>query len=327
MSQLDKSAVSLEEMAQALKAADNFVICGHVSPDGDCLGSELGLAWALRALGKKVVCLRAKDEPVEFGLRFLPGVEDVIPACEYEGSVESFITVDVPTAKRMGVDAAELHVQATRTFTIDHHLSQEPLSHLNYVDASAPAAALIIWKLIPYLGIKPDVQMATCCYVGLITDCGRFTYQNTTADALSCAAEMLAVGVDPAKVAAEVYENRSRASLALERRVIEHCEYLNGGQVLISYLKRSDFVETNSTKVDAESMIDLLRSVRGVQIACMLREQDGQVRGSLRSKDSTDVAKIAAQFEGGGHKAAAGFTYKGSLADARRDLAEILGNL
>ena len=319
--------VDLQEMACALKAHDDFVMCGHVSPDGDCLGAELALAHALRKLGKNVTCLLARDEDIDFELNFLPGIDDMIPAKQYRTRAKSFISVDVPNADRMGFDAAQIHGRALSTFTIDHHISPALMSDLNYVDATSPAAALIVWKLIPFLGVEYDADIATCCYVGLITDCGRFTYQNTTAEAFFCASEMINAGVDPSKVAAQLYENRSRASIALEKRMLERIEFINGGSCVLSYLKRSDFVETNAQKCDAECMIDILRSIRGARVACMLREQEAQVRGSLRAKDGTDVASLAARFGGGGHKAAAGFTYKGALVDACKDLAAMLAEI
>ena len=319
--------VSLDEMARALLSSDDVIICGHVSPDGDCIGSALALAWALRSLGKKATCLLAKDEPVDFGLRFLPGVDEMVPACEFTSEFATFVAVDVPHADRMGNDAKRLHAQAGDSITIDHHISDGPMSRVNYVDAEAPAAAMIVWKLLPLLGVEPDARMATCCYTGLLTDTGRFQYQNTTAEALQLAGEMVAAGVDPAEVAREVYQNRSRPSIALEKRMLGRIEYLCGGQVVMSYLKRSDFVETGAIKADAEPMIDVIRSIREIRVACMLREQEGQVRGSLRAKDDTDVSELARRFDGGGHKAAAGFTFHGSLEDARRIVARMLDDL
>lgn len=319
--------VGLPEIAAELKAADNMVICGHVSPDGDCIGSALGLAWALRALGKHVTCLLAKDEPVEFGLRFLPGFSEMVPAANFDAAFDTFVTVDVPNADRMGPDAKRLHAQARDTITIDHHISDGPMSRVNYVDADAPAAAMIVWKLIPLLGVRPDGRMATCCYAGLLTDTGRFQFQNTSAEALQRAAEMVAAGAEPGDIAREVYQNRSRASIALEKRMLDHIEYHGGGRFVLSYLKRSDMVETNAVKADAEPLIDVIRSIRDVRVACMLREQEGQVRGSLRAKDDTDVSVLAARFGGGGHRAAAGFTFEGSLDQARRAIANIFAEL
>lgn len=310
--------VPLQQIATELKLADDMVICGHVSPDGDCLGSALALAHALRKLGKKVTCLLARDEHIDRGLRFLPGLEDMVVAADYVGQVNTFVSVDVPHADRMGLDAKYLHSNARDTISIDHHQSDGPMSRVNYTDDEAPATAMIVWELVKLLGVEVDETIATCCYTGLVTDCGRFAYQNSTIEAFIMASEMVAAGARPADVARQVYYNRSKASLSLEKRMLDRVEYLCDGAAAISYLKRSDFVETNGVKADAEPLIDVIRSVHGVRVACMLREQDGQVRGSLRAKDDIDVSVIATKFNGGGHKAAAGFTVRGSMKDALR---------
>jgi phosphoesterase RecJ-like protein len=324
---IEGQQVDLAGIAERLKSADDIVICGHVSPDGDCMGSQLGLASALRALGKQVTCLLAKDEPIDFGLRFLPGTSDMVPATDFSGRIGLFVTVDVPTTGRMGDAAAKLHASAPATLTIDHHPAEVPLSQANYVDADAPAVALIIWNLIGYLGVTPDADMATCCYTGLVTDTGRFQYQNTTAAAFEAASAMMAAGVDPSVVACSVYQNRSRASLTLEEHVLANMQFFNDGACAMSWLTRKDFDDAGAVKSDAEPLIDVLRSVRGVRVACILRQQDGNVRGSLRAKDDTDVSAIAARIGGGGHRAAAGFTFEGTIEAARARIEQAFADL
>lgn len=316
-----EETASLEQVASRLLEGDSFVVCGHVSPDGDCIGSQLALAAALRSCGKKAVCLLAKGDTIDYGLRFLPGVGDMVPAADFTDAFDTFVSVDVPNAKRMGQAAEALHARARKTVTIDHHPSEKPMSQTNYIDSDAPASTVIVWNIIPLLGVRPDTAMASCCYTGLITDTGRFQYQNTDTAALDAAASMVAAGADPSAIAQEVYQSRSRASLSLEARVLAHMRFSGGGAFVVSHLTRSDFVETGAVKSDAEPLIDLLRSVRGVRVACILRQQEQGVRGSLRAKDDTDVAAIAAHIGGGGHRAAAGFTFDGSLEEARECIA------
>lgn len=309
-------SISLAELAAELLTHDNFVLCGHISPDGDCLGSEFALAEALQALGKKTTCLLAKADALDYSLNQLPGIEQAVVAKDYAGDVATFVSVDVPSAKRMGEEAASLHTRAGHTITIDHHVPLEPMSQVNYIDAQSPACALIVWDLIAELGVAPTPTMATCCYMGLMTDTGRFQYQNTNAAALQGAAAMVQAGANPAALSSLVYQNRSLESMALEERMLARKELLGNGQFALSHLRISDFVETGAIRADAEPLIDVLRCIRGVRVACLLREQENNVRGSLRAKDETDVAAIANRFNGGGHKAAAGFTFEGSLDDA-----------
>lgn len=307
---------SLSEIAERLKALDDFVICGHINPDGDCLGSQLALCHALRGLGKKAHCVLAKPDPIEANLRFLPGTEEMVPASQYQGPAKVFIAVDVPTVERVGT-AAELQAAAEVRFTIDHHASETTMSEFNYVDSDSPSASMLVWEVCKHLG-GVSAEVAQCALTGLITDTGRFSYQNTNAYAFTCAAQMMDAGASPTQITREFFQNRSLASMELERIVLDRMEFRFDGAFVFSYLYQADFEACNAIKADAESLIDVLRSISGVRVALILKENEsGEIRGSLRAKDdSTDVAQVARAFGGGGHKAAAGLTYKGTLSEA-----------
>ncbi len=308
--------VTLAQFAQALSQYDTFALCGHVSPDGDCLGSQLALAAALRALGKKATCLLTKPDPVEAGLAFLPGADDFVFASEFDEPVDAFIACDVPNLERMA-DAAAVHARAKAHFTIDHHAVDSCMAEFNYVDPDAPATGMLVWRLILEMGVAPSADVAQCCYLALMTDTGRFQFQNTTAEAFELASQMVAAGASPDVCSREVYQRRSRASLGLEEAMLRNMRIAGSGQWALSHVELSDFDRLGAIKADAEPLIDTLRSLEGVSVACMLREQDGVVRGSLRAKDDAiDVSALAREIGGGGHKAAAGFTFKGSMDEA-----------
>lgn len=313
----------------ARDAAERIVVCGHVNPDGDCLGSQLALAHAFRALERDVTCLLVKDEPVGAGLDFLPGVADMVPACAYAGTPDVFVAVDVPTPERLGNDARRLHAAASFTVTIDHHAVHERMSDLSYTDPDAASTTMLVWEVAKRLLGQGNVApvVATCAYAGVVTDTGRFQFQNADAACFAAAAEMVAAGANPAEVARAVYQSRALASIQLEGRAVERMRLMDGGRVALSWVTRADFAELGASKADAEPIIDVLRSVGSVRVACMLREQEGEVRGSLRAKDDTDVAAVAREFGGGGHKAAAGFTLPAGIERAvstmERRLSEI----
>lgn len=317
---------TLSEIAERLVTLDDFVICGHVSPDGDCLGSQLGLYHALKNLGKSVTCLLARNEPIEMGLQFLPAIDRMVPASEYEGPARVFIAVDVPSVERLGT-AATLHDQAEMRFTVDHHAYDVAMAEHTYVDPDSPSATMLIWELVKLLGEDLiDKQVATCCLTGLITDTGRFSYQNTTVHAFEWAAEMMRAGADPALINREFFQNRSIASLRLESIALERMEFFVDGAFVLSYLTQDDFKSCGAVKADAEILIDVLRSIHKVRVALILRENKyGEVRGSLRAKDdTTDVSRVARHFDGGGHKAAAGFTYHGFLPNAIDEVKHVV---
>lgn len=308
---------TLAEVANRLCELDDFVVCGHVSPDGDCLGSQLALAAALRRLGKRVTCVLVKDEPVEANLlRVLDGAQDLVFAGAYKGAPGAFVGVDVPTRERIGEAACALLDQAPFSFTIDHHAVDATMCDMVYVDPDAASTTMLIWELAGYLGVERTGAVANCCYTGLVTDTGRFQYQNTDERCMRLAAEMVAAGADPASVSREVFQNRTYASMRLEATAIMRAEFSDDGATALGYLTREDFARFGAQKSDAEPVIDALRRIEGVRVACMLREQEDCIRGSLRAKDDTDVSAIARTFGGGGHVAAAGFTLHCTLDEA-----------
>ena len=308
---------TLAEVVNRMRELDDFVVCGHVSPDGDCLGSQLALAAVLRRLGKRVSCVLVKDEPVEANLlRVLDGAQDLVFAGAYKGAPGAFVGVDVPTRERIGEAACALLDQAPFSFTIDHHAVDATMCNMVYVDPDAASTTMLIWELAGYLGVERTGAVANCCYTGLVTDTGRFQYQNTDERCMRLAAEMVAAGADPASVSREVFQNRTYASMRLEATAIMRAEFSDDGATALGYLTREDFARFGAQKSDAEPVIDALRRIEGVRVACMLREQEDCIRGSLRAKDDTDVSAIARTFGGGGHVAAAGFTLRCTLDDA-----------
>lgn len=313
MSVTPQTNVSLRILAERLLDQDDFVICGHVSPDGDCIGSQLALMHALRAIGKQATCLLVKDEPIDVRLAFLPGADELVPAVSYEGAARVFVAVDVPTRDRMGSAALSLLDHATLSVTIDHHASDTTMTDLVHVDPDIASTTMLVWELAGLLGAPRRADVALCCYTGLVTDTGRFQYQNTDAAALRAAATMVEAGADPAAVSRAVFQSRSEASIRLEGIAVERMRVGAGGSYVLSWLTRDDFARCKALKADAEPLIDTLRSLRGVRLACMLRDQGDSVRGSFRAKDDTDVAELACQLGGGGHRAAAGFTVSGPI--------------
>lgn len=308
---------TLPELASHLLECDDFVICGHVSPDGDCLGSQLALMCALRRAGKRAHVVLVKDEPIERNLALaLPLTDELVFAGSFGGVCKTFVGVDVPTRERIGREACALLDSADESFTIDHHAVEETMCNHVYVDPDSASASLLIWKLVSYLGVSREGDVATCCYTGLVTDTGRFQYQNTDEHCFVLAAQMLASGADPASISRSIFQNRTQASVRLEGIALSRMIFDEKLGIVLTRLSRGDFKQAGAVKSDAEPLIDVLRSIAGVRVACVLREQEDCIRGSLRAKDDTDVSAIARKFNGGGHVAAAGFTLHCPLDEA-----------
>lgn len=315
--------IDLPALAQRLSACDDVVICGHVGPDGDCVGSQLALMHGLRLLGKQAACVLVKDEPLDETLSWLPGAGEMVPAARYEGAARVFIGVDVPTRERVGEAACALRDRAALAVTIDHHAVEGAMADLVYVDPDAASTTMLIWELLGFMGARCP-EAALCAYTGLVTDTGCFQFQNADAAALAAAADMVSAGAEASLVARRVFQNRSLPSARLEALAVSRMRLGADGAYAISWLGQGDFEREGACKADAEPIVNALRALRGVRVACMLRDQGEAVRGSLRAKDGTDVARIARLFGGGGHRAAAGLTLEMPLAQAVETMERVL---
>lgn len=330
MSVTPQTNASLRDIAQALRVHDDYLIVGHVSPDGDCIGSQLALMHALRRMGKRARCAFASDaSSLDASLSFLPGVSDISAASKVQHAA-SVIAVDVPTRKRMGQTIAALQEAAQFTVTVDHHATEETPSQLRYIDPDAASTTTLIWDLARELGVSREGDVATCAFTGLVTDTGRFQYQNANAQAFRCAAEMVEQGVDVEAVCGQLFQRKTHASLLLESQAATRMELLLDGRLAMTYVSLDDLEQAHACKTDADGVVNVLRSLDGVRVACVLREavaDDGQtvqVRGNLRSKDGTDVSAFARAHDGGGHSAASGMTLSGDLPLVYNDIKEEL---
>ncbi len=311
MTQTPQTNITLQEIADELQCANSVVIAGHVSPDGDCIGSQLALTQALQALGKTVHPTLATKRTPPVNLRGLAGFDQLVFAGDVKGDIDAFVALDVPNTQRLEASQTKLLHSATISFTIDHHATDQRMTQYAYIDPKSAACALLVWQLIKCLGVKPTAQMAQCAYIGVMTDTTSFRNQNTTSDCFQAAREMMECGANPATLATDVFLNRSLQSLQLESLAISRMKFTANSSFVVSYILRSDMTKYNAKPEDSDVIIDTLRSIRGVRVACFLKEIliDGKLvmKGSLRAKDDTDVSVIARKYNGGGHKGASGF--------------------
>lgn len=295
----------------ALRRASSVVVCAHVRPDGDAMGSVLALTLALRENGVSAVPTLAHGGHVPSTYSFLPGYSLFVPAHDLEAP-QVFVSLDTPNLERLG-DAGKLATAAETVVVIDHHPDTQAFGDVLVHEPHAAATGQIVWNLVKEFDAPPSADVAQCCYVGLVTDTGRFCYDNTTADTFRFAAEMVDAGADPAEIAVYVYQSRSAASLAIETRAMSRLTIANGGRVAYAWVNDADFEEIGALAEEAESLPDAVRLVEGIDVAVLLRQAGGEVRGNLRSKSGFDVSEVARHFNGGGHHAASGFTFSGTI--------------
>ena len=301
----------IAEIAAALTAAESVLILSHEHPDGDGIGCALALAHALKAADRRVCVALAGGVPEKY--RFLPGSECVVGEdTGVEVAVAVAVDCDGPTrlaGLQAAFDAAPLHI------SIDHHGSREPFADLNYVDPSAAATGLPILHVLQAMGAEITPDIATCLYAAIATDTGLFRFQNTSSRALCAAAAMAESGASPYEVAQATSDVRPLRAMRLLGRALAQLQSHGDGRVAFSAITLEDKALAGSKDEDTEGIIDVFKTVEGAEVYVLLRElPDNEWRGSLRSKE-LNVATIAAQFGGGGHKAAAGFTTYGNKAE------------
>lgn len=311
---------ALHHVAVALRRASSVVVCAHVRPDGDAIGSVLALTLALRESGVAAVPTLADDRDAPSTYRWLPGAA-LYTAAKDLAVPSVFVALDTPNLERLGV-AAPLAEAAEKLVVIDHHVDAVEYGDVHVLDDTAAATGQLVWRLLEALDITPTPEVALCCYTALLTDTGRFSFQNTTSQALRDAADIIDAGVDPAEVARIVYQSRTRAAIALDGIALSRLQSLNGGLVAYTYVTDEDFEKTGARPEEAEYLPEVVRSVEGSEVAVLLRQRGTEVRGNLRAKGAFDVGAVARRFGGGGHAAAAGFTVENSTVDTV--IAELL---
>ncbi len=301
----------LDYVVEELRHADKLLLTTHENPDGDALGSLLGMHWILRQLGKDSLMYLSPDEfPLPYEYRDMESSEIVgAPPADMEERVAVFL--DCGNIDRMPVDF--LQREGIHILNIDHHHDNTRFGTANLVDPGASCTAEIVWRLSKELGAELTGKIAGALYVGLITDTGRFMYENTTPDAHLMAAELIEAGVEPHKVYSRIYESLPFARVLLLQRALASVRRFDDGTITMLQLTVGDFEETGALENDSEGIIDHARAIEGTAVAVLVRELTGERAGkrklSLRATDErVDVSEIARAFGGGGHRQAAGAT-------------------
>ncbi|MCL2528892.1 MAG: bifunctional oligoribonuclease/PAP phosphatase NrnA [Coriobacteriia bacterium] len=312
---VEYESLQVDEVLALLEASQVVAIAGHINPDGDAVGSALALRDLLRAMGKEVDILLGQDNPPPELYDFLPDYEFTL-ASEYIKTPDLFIVVDSATIKRLGTSERLLE-EAENTLAIDHHTSFQGFTRYYYGNDVAPATASLIWQLIRASRIEPTPNMATYCYVGIMTDTGRFAFRSTDRSAFVDAMEMVDLGVNPSEMSQFVYENKSMAAMRLEALIINRIQFACEGTVVYSFILHDDLSTLGLKRDDTEQLPTILRSIKGVEIAMLFRDElEEGVRVNLRSRSSFNVGDFASVHGGGGHRGAAGLTLDLPLADA-----------
>ena len=313
----------IRRIVQLMKDATSVAILSHINMDGDAIGSSLGLMLALRKMGKHAVTYIEEEIPDRFD--FWRDVDGVIM---YNGSCEDdhdlLVVVDVADRKLLG-RREDMLDQIRVSISVDHHALHCAYSDNRYLRADAAAAGELVYDIIERMGVEMDLDIATCLYVAISTDTGRFKFDSTTPTTHMIASKLLEYGVDSNWLSNKVFDESSKERTKLIAEAISTLRMYSSDRIATMYITRDMLNKVGAKDSDAEGIIDFAINIRGVEVGVIIREKaDGSVKASLRSKSFVDVAEIASRFGGGGHKKASGCTYCGELMKFEQELVECI---
>jgi phosphoesterase RecJ-like protein len=319
----------LAPMVEELRSADKFLLTTHLNPDGDALGSLLGMNEVLKALGKDTVMFMAADQfPMPDDLDWMP-LDDLVSELPSDIGERVVVFLDCGNIDRMPIE--ELKSGGRRILDIDHHHDNTHFGDVNLVVADASSTAEIVFHLAEALGVEITAEMAEPLYVGLMTDTGRFMYENTSSESHRVAAKMLEAGVDVPRVYRNLFEGMPVNRLLLLGRALANMSRYEDVSLTLTHLDRADFDETDTGEGDSEGVVDYFRAVENTAVGALVRARltegdESSSKVSLRATDErVDVSIIAREFGGGGHRQAAGFFTELSLEELVEQLRSHIG--
>jgi phosphoesterase RecJ-like protein len=298
----------ITRIVDAIRARHSFVLSSHSRPDGDSIGSQLAMLYALRALGKDAVAINMDAAPPP--LMAFPGVAEIRIAPAVEGNFDAALIMECGDLTRTGVSGFERFF----VINIDHHPGNTSYGQINWFDAGAAACGEMVFDVIKALGVPLSVDIATHIYLAILTDTGSFHYSSISPRTFDICRECLEAGVDPVRVARNVYDSNNMGRLKLFGAVLSAMQIDPTGRIAIVYLDHEMARAAGGTYEDTEGLINLPLTVKEIQAVVFFKQNEGEdYRVSMRSKGPIDIGAVAKEFGGGGHKNAAGCSVTGAI--------------
>ena len=307
----------IEDIKNLILSSKGIIIAAHIDPDGDTLGSMIGLALIIKKMGQK--CVMYSPDGIPNTYHFLPRADEVVDSVPNE-EFDLLITVDASDISRIGGK----RIKAKKIINIDHHPDNTNFGDINYVDMISAVAEQIFY-LAQGFGVEVDAEIAEALYISIITDTGNFRYSNTLPSTFGVARELVMRGANPARAATSVYENRRIEGLKILAKALLNVEILNQGKVVYSVITSQMIIDTKARGEDLVGIIDHLRSVKTAEVAILMREEEkNKFKINFRSKGTVNVSNIANALGGGGHVQASGCTVEGELTDVKKRVLDLV---
>jgi phosphoesterase RecJ-like protein len=315
---------SINDAVAALAAAQTIVCIAHVLPDGDALGSALGFAHVARAAGKTVWVSYPEPHVMNDAFALLPGADDMTPLSSLPADPDVVCSFDCGSIRRLG-ELGPFLKSARVSIDVDHHVSNDRFGSINVIDPAAAATSVVVRELCAALGWSLTRDSAICLFAALMTDTGRFQYSSTTAEVFALASELASFDLPIADLSRRFFEESRFAYLQLMARVVQRAQLDQEAGIVWAIVRAHDMDEFGVDIGEVEGLIDVIRRAKEADVSFILKEDKGGiVRGSLRSLKERDVMAIAAQFGGGGHRLAAGFSITGEVDDVEARVLELI---
>ena len=310
--------MTLDEILKEIEKAETFVVLAHENPDGDAVGSALGVCTFLKELGKTDIDVLFKEYPETFN--FLPNSDMIKQESTFE-RYDMAIVVDCPNSDRVSKEYRKFIENAKIIVQFDHHLRNSMFGDYNVVNPVAPACSQILVSALEYLKIDISKDVATCLLAGIITDTGGFRFNSTTAETFEFAAWCLSKGINVAKVYKEAMMTKTITQFKAEKLALDRLEFFNDDKITFTYITKQDIDELGIKSGELDGIAGVGITIKDVEVAIFAREKDDGFKISFRS-NNIDVSDICMLFGGGGHKLAAGCQIESSIEEVRKAVVE-----
>lgn len=320
--------VDWQPLVELIERTSSFILTSHCRADCDALGSEMALARALESLGKQVAIVNGDEVPEHIAFMDREGRIQVAGSTmplELMRGYEALIVLDTSAWGQLGPMAEVVRSFPGAVVVVDHHQSEDDMGAQVFKDAAAEATGRLVLELIEQLGVDLTPQIAEPLFAAIATDTGWFRFSSVGEATFLALAKLVAAGASPPAIFSRLYEQHTLPRLYLRGRILDHVKGECGGRLMWTYVSQRDFAETQAQQTDTEDAINALLTVAGAEVAVMFVELEPQkTKVSLRSRSDADVSMVAEQFGGGGHRAAAGITFAGSLDEAQTAILDAL---
>lgn len=309
----------LESIKEKVENSKSILIMTHTNPDGDAMGSSLGLLAALKKIEKQAAVYIPVPNKM---FSYLPGYDEIKTEIENVKDYDLCIALDSSDLERLGT-GRELFENIENTIVIDHHITNQSFGDINYLNAVASSTCENLIVVLAAMGLAINKEMAESLYTGILTDTGAFRY-NSQPETFEFVAMLLETGIETAKIYRRLFDLTTLSKTKLLARALERLEVLEEGKISFTYITKEDLEVLGLDESDSEGIVNFGRNIDGTEVSIFVKEQDGRYKISMRSNEYVDVSIVASKFAGGGHVRAAGFESVMTLEQIKTALIEEL---